>query len=106
MRRFLSEPQFHRLYEYLQSERKIHARKRNNIRQFLEAVFWLCRSGSQWEFLPESYGKTNSVYKRFSRWAELGVWYRMFRYFAQDADMESVMLDSTIVRAHACAAGG
>jgi hypothetical protein len=29
----------------------------------------------------------------------------MFRYFAQDTDMESVMLDSTIVRAHACAAG-
>jgi hypothetical protein len=29
----------------------------------------------------------------------------MFEHFAQDPDMESILLDSTIVRAHQCAAG-
>ena len=35
----------------------------------------------------------------------LGVWQRMFEYFVDDPDMENGMIDSTIVRAHPCAAG-
>jgi transposase len=45
------------------------------------------------------------VYKRFSRWGDAGVWERMLNAFAVDANMESVMLDSNVVRAHASAAG-
>src|SRR5438477_8002865 len=102
---FLNKDQFEKLYEFLQSERNIHVKKRREIRRFVEAIFWLARSGAQWRLLPVAYGDWNGVYKRFARWTELGVWERMFCYFARDPDMESVLLDSTIVRAHACAAG-
>lgn len=105
MQQFLNDRQFEQLYAYLQSERIIHAKKKEALRQFLEAVFWMCRSGAQWVMLPEHYGRWNSIYKRFNRWSQLGVWERMFHYFARDPDMESVMIDSTIVRAHACASG-
>ena len=44
-------------------------------------------------------------YKRFARWCDKGVWERMLAHFADDPDMENGMVDSTIVRAHACAAG-
>ena len=43
--------------------------------------------------------------KRFARWCDSGVWERMLAHFATDPDMENGMIDSTIVRAHACAAG-
>lgn len=102
---FLSEEQFARVYGLLQDEPKIHTKERERERRFLEAVYWMDRSGAQWRLLPTAYGGWNSVYKRFARWDELGVWERLFQAVADDPDLQAVMIDATVIRAHACAAG-
>jgi transposase len=45
------------------------------------------------------------VFKRFSRWSERGVWEALHKGCIQHPDLQQVLIDSTIVRAHACAAG-
>jgi transposase len=103
--RFISAEQFDRVYGLLRQEAKIHTKEREKVRVFLEGVFWIDRSGAQWRFLPAEYGEWNSVYKRFARWDDLGVWGRLFESVADDRDLQAVLLDATVVRAHACAAG-
>lgn len=73
-------------------------------RLFINAVLWLARTGAPWADLPERFGKHNSVFRRFSRWAKKGVWERVFRV-VQDPDLEQLFIDSTVIRAHQHAAG-
>ena len=102
----LNSYQWSKIYNYLKEFRVIYVRNETSTRRFVEAVLWIARSGSQWRFLSSEYGDWNTVYKRFADWAEKGIWYKMFYYFANDPDMEYIMIDSTILRAHACSSGG
>jgi transposase len=74
-------------------------------RRFVEAVLYRYRAGIPWRDLPERFGDWKNVHRRFSRWAESGVWERVFQHLAADADNEYAMIDSTIVRAHQHSAG-
>jgi len=74
-------------------------------RVFVEAVLYRYRAGIPWRDLPERFGDWKNVHRRFSRWAESGVWERVWRHLAEDADNEYAMIDSTVVRAHQHSAG-
>ena len=74
-------------------------------RLFTEAVLWMGRTGAPWRDLPPKFGPWHNVYVRFARWRDKGVWQRISTAVSQDPDMEELMIDSTIVRAHQHAAG-
>ena len=74
-------------------------------RLFVEAVLYRYRAGIAWRDLPERFGHFRKVHTRFSRWSRAGVWQRLFKHLAQEADNEYAMIDSTIVRAHQHSAG-
>ena len=73
-------------------------------RLVVNAVLWIAKTGAPWRDLPERFGHWNSVWRRFDRWCRKGTWQRVFEAL-QDPDLEWLILDSTVVRAHACAAG-
>jgi transposase len=69
-------------------------------RLFLEAVLWIARTGAPWRDLPPHYGHWHRVYVRYNRWADKGVWKRIFEAVAGDPDLEYLMVDGSIVRVH------
>jgi len=74
-------------------------------RLFLEAVLWKVRVGGPWRDLPSGFGEWNSVFRRFRRWAQNGVFQRIFEAIAGDPDFEYVLIDGTIVSVHQKASG-
>lgn len=69
-------------------------------RRFLEAVFWIARTGSPWRDLPSEFGNWSTVYRRFLDWAKAGVFERMFNELSGEPDLEVAMIDGTIVKVH------
>ena len=75
-------------------------RSGSDNRRFVEAVLWIVRTGSPWRDLPPSFGKWNTVFKRYRDWATADVFKRLFDAVSDDADMEYAMVDATIVKVH------
>lgn len=76
-------------------------------RPYFEGMMWMARSGAQWRLLPDEYGKWNSVFRRYRRWVETGVFDALLETLSEmvERDTSADMIDSTVVRAHHCAVG-
>jgi transposase len=88
-------------------ERGRWSRPAQDNRRYFEGMLWIARSGSQWRHLPDEYGKWNSVFRRFRRWVEIGVFDALIETLIGlvKRDRSADMVDTTIIRAHHCAAG-
>ena len=76
-----------------------------DVRNFLNAVHWMLRTGSPWRALPEKYGSWKTVYSRFRRWQKRGYLAAILKLLTLQADMDHIMIDGTYVHAHKHSAG-
>jgi transposase len=101
----LTDEQWARMAPHLIGDERTRGSSGRDNRMFVEAVLWIVRTGSPWRDLPDVFGPWNSVFRRFSRWSQKRVWWRLFEAMADDPDFEYLIMDATIVRAHQHAAG-
>ena len=82
-------------------------RPRVNDRKIISGIIYVLQSGCRWRDAPPQYGPSTTLYNRYNRWSERGVWQYLFREIVTDLsdENEMVALDSTHMKAHRCAAG-
>lgn len=96
---------WNQIFMILKQQKFIYIKSISSLRLFIEAVYFITKSGCQWRLLPSYYGLWTAVYKRFRRWQIKGIWEKIFEFSKKEVDTEYCMIDSTIIRSHACAAG-
>jgi len=103
---WLTEQQYQQIKPYFPTDTRGVARV--DDRRVVSGIIHVLKSGCRWPDAPrETYGSHKTLYNRFKRWAEKGVWADMFHALAEAGGPPSqVMIDSTAVRAHRCASGG
>jgi transposase len=99
-RNILSDAQWQQVAPLLPGKVGDPGRSGADNRRFLEAVLWMARTGAPWRDLPETFGKWNSIFIRFRRWAVRGVFETIFAALSADPDFEYAIIDGTIVRVH------
>jgi transposase len=106
MRRFeLTDDQFARIEHLLPGKVSDPGATARDNRLFMDAILWIARTGAPWPDLPERFGKYDTAYQRFNRWAKRGVLAEVMEALGGDADLENLLIDSTVIRAHPHAAG-
>ncbi len=103
----LSDAEWTVIGPLLPSERGRWARPAQDNRLFLNGMLHVLRVGCPWRDMHERYGKWNSIYVRFRRWAEQGVWDALLETLVELGltDDWQHMIDSTSIRGHSQAAG-
>ena len=107
----LTDTQWAAIEPHLPQQKPVTGRPNRPHREVLNAINWRLRTGAPWRDLPERFGPWETVYSRFRRWKEGGVWDRILAAVQRDADARGELdwslhlLDGTVIRAHAHAAG-
>jgi transposase len=102
---WLSEAQFSRLEPHLPTDTR--GKPRVDDRRVISGIVHVLISGGRWRDAPAVYGPRKTLYNRFRRWAAKGIWSDIFYTLANEGGPPAALLmDSSAVRAHRCAAGG
>jgi transposase len=95
---WLTDEQMERLRPFFP---KSHGRPRVDDRRVLSGIIFVNRNGLRWRDAPKDYGPAKTLYNRWKRWGEAGVFVRMMEGLAAaGADPRTVMIDATYLKAH------
>ena len=80
---------------------KSHGRPRVYDRRVLSGIIFINRNGLRWSDAPPECGPPKTLYNRWKRWSDIGVFARMMEGLASEAaDRKTVMIDATYLKAH------
>lgn len=80
---------------------KSHGVPRVDDRRVVSGIVYVLKHGLQWKDAPKVYGPHKTLYNRFRRWTELGVFDRIFSHLtASKGPPDILMIDATHLKAH------
>ena len=101
---WLSDDQWQQIEPHLPTD--VRGKDRVDDRRVISGIVHVIKCGCRWSDCPPEYGPPTTIYNRFVRWAERGVWERLFRALAaRGRSTDTQMIDATHVKAHRSASG-
>jgi transposase len=95
---WLSEAQMERLRPFFPKSR---GRARVDDRRVLSGIIFINRNGLRWCNAPAEYGSPKTLYNRWKRWSDMGVFARIMMGLAEQApDNKTISIDATYLKAH------
>ena len=80
---------------------KSHGKPRVDDRRVLSGIIFINRNGLRWCDAPREYGPPKTLYNRWKRWGDMGVFARMMEGLASEGtDQKIIMIDATYLKAH------
>ena len=103
---WFSDAQWSRIAPLLPTNTRGKARV--DDRRVLSGIVHALQSGGRWGDCPEHvYGQKKTLYNRFVRWSERGIWEGIFSALAGAEDApDRLFIDSSCIKVHRCAGGG
>lgn len=101
----ISDQIWRRLEPHLSGRKGHQGREAGDNRRFLNAVFWILRTGAPWRDLPPDLGDWKNTHRRFCRWRDKGIWESLLEKAVDDPDFEWLMIDASHIKVHPHAAG-
>ena len=99
---WLSDEQMARLEPFFP---KSHGKPRVDDKRVLSGIIFVNRNGLRWRDAPSEYGPHKTLYNRWKRWSDKGIFARMFVELADPSDeADTLMIDATHLKAHRTAA--
>jgi len=100
---WLTDEQFARIQPLLPTDTR--GKPRVDDRRVISGIIHVIRNGLRWKDAPSAYGPHKTLYNRFRRWAEKGVFQRIFAALAAErANDGTLIIDATHIKAHRTAA--
>ncbi|GAA4215271.1 hypothetical protein GCM10022290_00210 [Sagittula marina] len=80
---------------------KPHGKPQVDDRRVLSGIIFMNRNGLRWRDAPSAYGPHKTLYRRWKRWCEKGIFARMMPGLASEhGEEKTVMIDATYLKAH------
>ena len=95
---WLTDAQMKRLEPFFP---KSHGKPRVDDRRVLSGIIFINRDGLRWRDAPAAYGRPKTLYNRWKRWSDKGIFARMLLELAdQGQQTDTLMIDATHLKAH------
>ena len=101
----ISDKVWELLEPHLSGRKGVRGVTARDNRLFLNAVFWILRTGAPWRDLPPNYGDWKNTHRRFCRWRDKGHWEKLLETLVNEPDFEWLMIDASHIKVHPHAAG-
>src|ERR1700730_9477313 len=86
--------------------RKRRGPRRVDDRRVISGIIHVLQSGMRWRDCPKEDGPPTTIYNRWHRWSQQGLWQRMFKELSQIVGTHyENAIDSTAVKVHRSARG-